>query len=199
MYLPPHFEESRPEALDGLMRRHPLAALVTFGPEGLTADHIPLLAGPAGTLRGHVARANPLWRAADGAEVLAIFQGPGHYVSPGWYPTKREDGKAVPTWNYLVVHAHGRLRAHDDPAWVRGLLDALTAEHEAAFPAPWKPADAPGDYLEGRIAAVVGIEIEVTRLVGKWKLSQNQPERNRAGVVEGLRKDGAADLTGWMG
>lgn len=198
MYCPKHFDEPRSEILHALMRARPLATLVTHAADGLDANHIPLhLADdplPLGTLRGHVARANPLWRAAGaGAEVLAIFHGPEGYITPAWYPSKAETGKAVPTWNFAVVHAHGRLRAVDDAAWLRAHLDALTARQEAAFAAPWHVADAPADYTDKLIGAVVGIEIEITRLSGKWKTSQNQPPRNRDGVVAGLRARGTPD------
>jgi transcriptional regulator len=204
MYLPKHFEETRPEVLHGLLKRHPLATLVTLGPAGLVADHIPLKLwpglGPHGTLRGHVARSNPLWRVTDrSVDALAVFQGPEAYVTPSWYPGKRETGKVVPTWNYVVAHAYGTLMAYDDPSWVRRLLEDLTAEHEADFPAPWRPSDAPADFLEGRIAAVVGIEIAITRITGKWKLSQNQPEANRAGVIEGLCAKGTPGAEGVAG
>lgn len=193
MYVPKPFEEPRREVLHALMAAHPLAAIVTWTRAGLEADHIPLLLYPAeGVLRGHVARANPLWTATP-AEALAIFQGPDAYVSPTWYPSKEETGRAVPTWNYVVVHAHGTLRSYDDPAWVRGLLGDLTARHEARQAHPWSMADAPRDWLESRIAAVVGIELTITRLTGKWKLNQNQPPDNRQGVARGLRAEGSPE------
>ena len=197
MYLPGHFAETRVEVLHALMRAQPFATLVTQGADGLAADHLPLHldAGLAshGALHGHVARANPLWRHADGAEVLTIFQGPQAYVTPSWYPTKRADGKAVPTWNYVVVHARGRLRVIDDPVWLRRQLETLVAQHEAGFADPWRIGDAPPDYVAQMLTAIVGIEIEITELQGKWKISQNQPEINRAGVVAGLRDIGTAD------
>lgn len=197
MYIPQHFEEPRIETMHALMRARPLATLATLSPHGLAANHIPLLLDveplPFGRLRGHVARANPLWReAAGGIEALAIFHGPDSYITPSWYATKRETGKAVPTWNYAVVHARGELRVIDDAAWLRDQLAVLTACHEAAFPAPWSLADAPPDYIDGMIAAVVGVEIVITQLAGKWKVSQNQPPRNRAGVVSGLAAQGSA-------
>jgi transcriptional regulator len=193
MYLPPHFEETRTEALHQLMRARPLATLVTPAGAGVEANHIPLLVcagGEFGLLRGHVARANPLWRDADGAAALAIFHGPQAYVTPSWYPTKREHGQAVPTWNYAVAHARGRLRVIDDPVWVRAQVEALTAQQESAFAAPWAVADAPADYIDRMLGAVVGIEIAIESLQGKWKVSQNQPAPNRAGVAAGLRGDG---------
>ena len=192
MYIPKHFEEPRIEVLHALMRAHPLATLVTLSADGLNANHIPLLLSeqpaPLGTLRGHVARGNALWRdVVQGVEVLAVFQGPDAYISPSWYPTKLEHGKAVPTWNYVVAHAYGSLRVMDDAAWLRAHLEALTRQHEAALPAPWHITDAPPDYIAQMMAAVVGIEISITRLLGKWKVSQNQPAQNQAGVMAGLR------------
>ena len=197
MYLPAHFEEARSEVLHALMREHPFATLITQGDEGLTANHLPLhLAteiAPGGALQGHVARANPLWQQSQDTEVLVIFHGPQAYVTPSWYATKREHGKAVPTWNYVVVHARGRLRTIEDPAWLRRQLETLVARHEAGLAEPWQIADAPADYIDKMIAAVVGIEIAITGLKGKWKISQNQPAVNRAGVVAGLRQQGTAD------
>jgi len=196
VYLPSHFTETRPEVLYALIQAQPLAVLVTAGAAGLDANHLPLclaldVAGEA-TLLGHVARANPLWRFAGAElEALAIFQGPQAYVSPSWYPSKREHGKVVPTWNYVVVHAHGRLRIHDDPAWVRRLLDRLTAQMESPRAQPWAVSDAPHDYIEKMVAQVVGLELRVERLVGKWKVSQNQPAANRAGVIAGLEAERA--------
>lgn len=195
MYIPKHFDEPRIEVLHALMRARPLATLITLSSDGLNADHIPLLLSaepaPLGTLRGHVARANALWRdVVQGVEVLAVFQGPDAYISPSWYPTKREHGKAVPTWNYAVAHAYGSLRVVDDATWLRAHLEALTSHHEAAMPEPWHVSDAPGDYIDKMIAAVVGIEISITRLLGKWKVSQNQPAQNQSGVVAVLRARG---------
>lgn len=198
MYLPAHFAETRPEVLRRFMATHPLAHLIVHGEGGLTADPVPLLhapdPAPLGRLRGHLARANPLWKAAgeEGVDVLVLFQGPSAYVSPNWYPSKRENHKAVPTWNYVTVQARGRLRAVDEAAWLRALLAELTAAHEAGFAEPWRLADAPADFLERMLAAVVGIEIEVTELTGKWKLSQNQPPANRVGVIAALEGLGTA-------
>jgi transcriptional regulator len=194
MYLPKHFAEPRVEVMHELMRAHPLATLVTVTSNGLDANHIPLQlvadATPFGTLQGHVARANPLWQTFDkDVEVLVIFQGPDAYISPSWYATKKETGKAVPTWNYAVVHAHGMLRTIDDATWLRTQIEALTTRNEAALPHPWALTDAPDDYVEKMIAAVVGIEIEITRLSGKWKVSQNQPMENQAGILEALRSN----------
>lgn len=192
MYLPKHFEESRIDVLHALIRAHPLATLVSLTTDGLAANHIPLLlvADPAanGVLQGHLARANPLWRDFDAnRDVLAIFQGPDCYISPNWYASKKETGKVVPTWNYAVVHAHGRLRVVDDAKWVRTQIEALTTQNEAQWVDAWSVADAPRDYVDKMIAAVVGFEIRITRLVGKWKVSQNQPPENQASVIEALR------------
>lgn len=184
MYIPRHFAETCPERLHAAMAAYPLATLVTLSPRGVEANPVPLLlrAGQ-NELHGHVARANPLWREhLQGADALAVFSGPQAYVSPGWYPTKLDHGKAVPTWNYITVQARGRLRVIDDTEWKRHFLDALTAVHEAGEPAPWRTADAPAEYIDNMIKAVVGIVIEITELTGKWKVSQNQPEQNRAAV-----------------
>lgn len=198
MYIPKQFDEPRTEVLHALMRTRPLATLVTHGPDGLEANHIPLhLApepAPLGALRGHIARANPLHaQCDDGHQALAIFHGPQAYITPTWYPTKAETGKVVPTWNYVVVQVYGTLRVIDDSAWLRAHLETLTDEHEAALPDPWHVADAPSEYTDRLIEAIVGIELTITRLVGKWKTSQNQPAQNRAGVAQGLRACGEPD------
>src|SRR5262245_8771337 len=195
MYLPKHFEETRVPVLHELIRAHPLAALVVLTARGLDANHIPMEIdpdpAPHGTLRGHIARANPLWReVAPDAAALAIFQGPSIYISPSHYVTKRETGKVVPTWNYAVVHAHGPLHFIDDRAWLRGFVTRLTARHEAKRRDPWKITDAPGEFIETQLGAIIGIELPITRLIGKWKVSQNRPPHDREGVVEGLRQQG---------
>ncbi|MEG3028452.1 MAG: FMN-binding negative transcriptional regulator, partial [Aeromonas sp.] len=182
-----------------LMRAYPLGTLVTHGEGGLDADHLPFEfdaeEGEHGVLRAHVARNNPLWQAVtDGQEVLVVFKAADGYVSPNWYPSKQEHHKQVPTWNYAVVHAHGRIRVRDDARFVRRLLASLTRVHEAAEPAPWKMADAPRDYLEAMVAAVVGIEIEISELVGKFKLSQNKEAADRQGVVDALQERDQAAL-----
>ena len=195
MYLPAHFEVSDASVLAGLMQRHPLATLVRLGPDGLCADAVPLLYDAATrTLRGHVARANPLWQAAPGAPVLAIFNGPEAYVSPGWYPSKASTHKVVPTWNYCVVQAHGALHAHDDAVWLRQFLEQLTASQEATQARPWSLAEAPADYLEQMLRAVVGFEIRVERLVGKFKASQNRTPADREGVAQALGSHPMAEL-----
>ena len=194
MYIPAPFEESRPGELQRVLREHPLGALITHGPNGLDANHIPFeldaATGPHGTLRAHVARANPVWREvpADGADVLVIFQASEAYISPNWYPSKPEHHRHVPTWNYQVVHAHGRLRVVDDERFVRGLVARLTREHEqrAQQAQPWKMGDSAPDFINGLLQAIVGIEIEVTRLVGKSKLGQNREERDRLGAAAGV-------------
>ncbi|MHB1203141.1 MAG: FMN-binding negative transcriptional regulator [Acidithiobacillus sp.] len=201
MYRPDHFEEIRPEVLRDLIRRHPLATLVVLGANGLEANHIPLYLssateGALGVLRGHVARANPVWRdimlpnTNTNTEALAIFHGPQSYISPSWYVTKAETGKVVPTWNYAVVHAYGSLQVKDDPEWVREQIVALTRQQESGFAAPWSVADAPQEFTERLIRQVVGIEIPISRWVGKWKVSQNQPIRNRDSVIAQLEQQG---------
>ena len=197
MYTPKHFDQPDTATLHALMRDQPLATLITLASSGLDANHLPLhlstALGPLGTLRGHVARGNPLWKEPTSElEVLAVFHGVQAYVSPNWYPSKAENGKAVPTWNYAVVHAHGTLKVVEDARWLRAHLDALTAHHEASQAQPWQPSDAPADYLEKMMSAIIGIEIEITRLSGKFKLSQNQPSPNQTGVINGLRATGLA-------
>jgi transcriptional regulator len=198
LYLPAHFKETRTDVLHALMRAHPLAALVTSIDSGLVANHIPVAThtepAPHGLLRGHIARANPLWKEyrADSA-ALAIFQGPQVYISPSFYPSKRETGEVVPTWDYAVVHAHGTLRFIEDAEWLKTLVVGLTNVHEAPRQAPWKVADAPPPYIEKMLTLIVGFEFAITRLTGKWKLSQNHPAANRQGVVRGLREAAAED------
>ena len=197
MYLPSHFEESRPEVLHEALRAHPLGLIVTHGPSGLDANPLPFVldieADGSRMLRGHVARANPLWReAGEGIESLVVFQGPQAYVSPAWYPSKAETGKVVPTWNYVIVQARGTLRAIDDAAWLHAFVSRITDHHEAPRATPWAVSDAPGDYIAAMLRAIVGIEIRVDSLVGKWKLSQNRTAADRAGVAQGLAREGTA-------
>jgi transcriptional regulator len=199
MYLPAHFAEPRTEVLHALIAAHPFGTLVTAGEGGLDAEHVPFALDPAagefGTLRAHVARANPVWTAARRhAEVLVIFRADDAYVSPNWYPSKHETHRQVPTWNYRVVHAHGPLVVRDDERFLRGLLARLTRTHEAAQPRPWKMGDAPADYLDAMLKAVVGIEIPIARLVGKLKLSQNREVRDRDGAARGLEAAGHLEL-----
>jgi transcriptional regulator len=194
MYLPKHFEQHDPQALQALMREHPLAALVSTGADGVTADHLPLEYDAAtNTLRGHVARANPLWQHADGQPVLAVFRGAQAYVTPSWYPSKAATHKVVPTWNYTVVHAHGTLRAVADAPWLHALVSRLTGHHEAPRAQPWAVSDAPDDFVQQMLRAIVGIEIPVARLVGKWKVSQNRNEADRLGVADGLAAEDDAN------
>jgi len=204
MYIAKHFEESRVEVMHELIRARPLASLVTLSSGGLNANHIPLYLadspapydslGSLGSLRGHVARANPMLEdLKEERESLAIFHGPDTYITPSWYPTKQETGKVVPTWNYAVVHAYGVLRVVDDADWLRAQLEALTAHNEAAFPKPWGVSDAPEEHITRLMGAIIGIEMVITRLLGKWKVSQNQPAQNQAGVVAGLKASSAPD------
>jgi transcriptional regulator len=203
MYLPAHFQETRTPVLHDLIRAHPLAVLVTLDAAGLVANHIPMEidpgAGELGTLRGHVARGNPVWQSArPDVGAMAVFQGPQSYITPSYYATKAATGKVVPTWNYAVVHAYGPLRVIEDAAWLRGFIEQLTDRHEAALQqamgdAPWQVGDAPGSFIDGLVKAIVGIEIPIARIEGKWKVSQNRPAEDRAGVVAGLsRGDDAA-------
>jgi len=192
MYIPRQFDEPRVDVIHALIRAQPLATLVTLAAGGLNANHVPLhLAespAPYGTLQGHVARANPILSDLNrNIESLAVFHGPNAYITPSWYATKQETGKVVPTWNYAVVHAYGFLRIVDDAAWLRAQLEDLTAHNEAPFAEPWKVSDAPDQYIEKMMAGIVGIEMVITKLSGKWKVSQNQPAQNQAGVVAGLR------------
>jgi len=195
MYIPDHFAITQPEALHRIIREHPLGALVTPGPAGLDADHVPFEFDPAmgllGTLTAHVARANTLWqRCASGTPVMVIFRGAEASVSPSWYPSKHESHRLVPTWNYEVVHAHGTLTVRDDERFVRGLVARLTRRHEAAEPRPWKMSDAPPEYIDQMLGLIVGIEIAVTSLVGKSKLSQNREPRDRLAAADALAGHG---------
>lgn len=196
MYETAAFREDRVDVMHALIRAHPLATLVTMTARGMEANHIPMLIDviptPYGTLRGHVARANPVWREFDAkTEVLAVFQGPHGYVTPSWYPSKGDTGKVVPTWNYAVVHASGTLVIHDDAEWLRGLVTRLTESQESRRAQPWYVTDAPAGYVDTMLRAIVGIEIPLTRLQGKWKMSQNRSERDRAGVMEALDAEGS--------
>jgi transcriptional regulator len=201
MYMPAHFEENRPEVLHRLIAEQPFGALITNGPNGLDANHLPFeaevvsAAGDAARdspqsrfiLRAHVARANPVWQeAAANPDALVIFQGPAAYISPTWYPSKHDTHRQVPTYNYMVVHAHGRIVVRDDEPFVRGLVARLTRKMEAGETVPWKMGDAPADYIKQMLGAIVGIEIEATRLVGKWKLGQNKAAADRRGAAQAL-------------
>ena len=199
MYIPAHFAIQHPQDLHTIIRQHPLGALVTSGPDGLDANHIPFEFdaghGKLGQLTAHVARANPVWQqCANGADVLVVFRGNEHYISPNWYPSKHETHRQVPTWNYEVVHAHGRLTVRDDDKFVRGVVARLTRTHEAQEPKPWKMGDSSPDYIDGMVRAIVGIEVLVTRLEGKSKLSQNREPRDVQGAADSLRARGVLPL-----
>jgi transcriptional regulator len=201
MYLPAHFEQPDGAAIAKLALDHPLATLVWTAADGLTAEHLPLIwdrgdgDGQHGTLRGHVARANPVWRDAAGAAVMVMFQGPQAYVTPSWYPSKAATAKVVPTWNYAVVHAHGPLRAIEDAPWLRTLVGRLTDTHEATRAHRWQVDDAPADYIAQMLRAIVGIEVEVQGVQAKWKVSQNRSASDRAGVAAGLDSLDGEDAT----
>jgi transcriptional regulator len=198
MYIPKANEETRLPVLQAMMRAHPLAAVVTMGAEGMVASHIPLVyeetGGEFGVLKGHVSRANSQWKdVGDGLEALAIFSGPQHYISAGWYPGKTDDGKEVPTWNYVVVHAYGRLRVVEDADWMLAHLTSLTDTHEAGSAVPWKVSDAPVEFIATMMKGIVGFELPIRRLEGKWKVSQNRNERDRTAVADALEGIGSAE------
>ncbi len=192
MYQPPHFREDRLDVQHALIGAHPLGLLVTFGGAGLTANPVPFVLEPSasrlGTLKAHLSRANSQWRDFDPAhEALVIFQGADAYITPSWYEAKREHGKVVPTWNYAIVQAYGRIKVMDDPEWLLRQVSAMTAAQEAGLPEPWAVTDAPADFVAAQLRGIVGIEIEITRIEGKWKASQNRSEADRQGVMAGLR------------
>lgn len=194
MYIPASFRESRTERLHDLIVKHPLGLLVTCSGNGLEASPVPFLLyadeGEFGVLRAHMARANALWKSLDGqSECLIVFQGPEGYVTPSWYPSKAKTQKAVPTWNYATVQVHGIARVIDDTAWLRKQLDDLTSGHETPRPHPWSLDDAPPDYVASQMKAIIGIEIPIRRIEGKWKMSQNKDDGDRAGVVNGMCSD----------
>lgn len=199
MYVPAHFDEPRPDVLHALIGQYPLGTLVTHGADGLDANHLPFLLAPGegslGMLHGHVARANPVWQEiAAGSQVLVIFRAGDAYISPNWYPSKHESHKQVPTWNYRVVHAHGRFTAIDDPRHVRGVVARLTRIHEATQPVPWKMTDSDPAHIDAMLEAIVGIRIEITRLAGKSKLSQNKETRDIQGAGQALADGGCPAL-----
>ena len=198
MYEPPLHRQDDLAALHELIRRRPFGLIVNRATQGLAANAIPFLldaeVGRFGRLRAHVARANPLWRELQAeAETLVVFQDVDHYISPSWYATKRETGKVVPTWNYVMVQARGKARVIEDEAWLRGQIAELTATHEAGRAAPWSVDDAPADFVAAMARQIVGLEIAIADLRGKWKASQNRPAADRAGVIAGLNEDGDAD------
>jgi transcriptional regulator len=195
MYVPPHYEESRPEQLHALIARHPLGVLVTRGSTGLDANHLPFeletREGSLGALHSHVARSNPVWRdIASGDDVLVVFRAEDAYISPNWYPSKHEHHRQVPTWNYMVAHAHGRVTVRDDERYLRGLVGRLTKHYEASQPRPWRMGDSAPAFINEMIASIVGLEIEITRLVGKFKLSQNKESRDVLGAAHALKAQG---------
>jgi transcriptional regulator len=195
MYVPPLFKEESLPVLHDAIRQSRLATLVTLGTDGMEASHVPMLLDPEpapfGTLHGHIARSNPQWqRAAADGHALAIFLGPDAYVSPSWYATKQTTGKVVPTWNYVAIHAYGPVRFFDDADRLLALVTKLTETHEGRRAAPWAVTDAPEDYIRGQLKHIIGFEIPMVRLEGKWKMSQNRPAVDRAGVVEGLVREG---------
>jgi transcriptional regulator len=194
MYAPKHFEETTIETMFQLIQSYPLGALISLDQDGINANHIPfeIMAPtqemPFGTLRAHVARANSVWKNPDRLqEVLVIFQGPQAYITPTWYEEKKLSGKVVPTYNYAVVHGHGRLRVMDDAQWLREHLERLSDQQEITQTKPWKISDAPDDYIQKMLSAIVGIEIPLARLQGKWKVSQNRSEQDRVNIATGLR------------
>ncbi|UVF18546.1 FMN-binding negative transcriptional regulator [Microvirga terrae] len=192
MYQPPHFREDDLAVQHALIKAHPFGLLVTFGSEGLEANPIPFVldasASARGTLKAHLSRANPQWRTFDpDQEALVVFQGPETYITPSWYAAKREHGKVVPTWNYAIVQARGRLIIRDDPDWLRRQIGAMTDLQEGPRPEPWSVGDAPAPFVAAQLKGIVGIEIEITRIEGKWKVSQNRSEADRIGVSAGLR------------
>lgn len=192
MYLPNHFNESRTDILHQCIAQHPFGTLITHGKSGLDANHFPFeLAaneGELGVLRAHIARANPIWRdVANGDEVLVVFRAGDAYISPNWYPSKHESHQQVPTWNYIVVHAYGRVHFHDDEKYVRGVVARLTRTHEASQSTPWKMTDAPRDYIDTLLKSIIGMQIDITRLVGKSKLGQDEEARDIRGAGEALR------------
>ncbi|MER9522235.1 FMN-binding negative transcriptional regulator [Mesorhizobium sp. M0292] len=203
MYQPPHFQETRQDVLHGLIREHPLGLLISNGADGPVANAIPFLldaeVGPNGRLRAHLARANPQWRLlADNptSPVLVVFQGADAYVTPSWYETKRETGKVVPTWNYAIVQVRGTVRVTEDSAWIAQQITELTLSQEGAREAPWAVTDAPPTFIQSQIKGIIGLEIEIAEISGKWKVSQNRPVADRVGVAEGLEKEaaGAPDM-----
>lgn len=201
MYVPSHFEETRPDELHRLIREYPLGILVTGHDGLLDANHLPFeleLSSEKPLLRAHVARSNPVWQEADGEEVLVIFRGEHAYVSPNWYPSKHEAHRQVPTWNYQVVHVRGRLKVVDEERFVRGVVGRLTRTHEAGEEKPWKMSDSTPEFISGMLANIVGIEVEISEIVGKSKLSQNKEDRDRLGAAAELQQRGSTELAGAM-
>lgn len=199
MYIPPHFAQPDAEELQRVIRDHPLGMLVTHGDAGLDANHIPFefdpAVGPHGLLTAHVARSNPVWQqCTTGSTVMVVFRGAEAYISPNWYPSKHDAHRQVPTWNYEVVHAHGTITVRDDERFVRGIVARLTRRHEAAEPRPWKMSDSAPEYIDDLLGKIVGLEIAVSSLVGKFKLSQNREERDRLNAADTLAARGRDEI-----
>ncbi len=196
MHIPSKFQQKDESQLKAIMREYPFGTLVIHSASGLEATHLPvILANNEGkdVIHGHIAKANKIWQSVEnGDEILLIFNGPNCYVSPNYYPTKKESGKAVPTWNYVVVHVKGRIAFIHDEQWIYNMINSLTTEHESKQEIPWSMSDAPDTYIKKMLPAIVGIEISIDSIEGQWKLSQNQPEINKFGVVEGLSDKGEA-------
>lgn len=203
MYQPPHFVEKRLDVLHGLIRSHPLGLLISNGNEGPIANPVPFLLDPAvgsyGRLRAHVARANPQWSLlAATPAALIVFQGVDSYITPSWYETKRDTHKVVPTWNYAIVQVRGQARVIEDPSWLAGQIAELTARNETDRAEPWKVTDAPAPFIQAQLKGIVGIEIDIEHIEGKWKVSQNRPVADRAGVAEGLEGENASPTASEM-
>ncbi len=200
MYQPSQFQEDRVPVMHDLMCAHPFATLISYASDGISANHVPLVlhqdGSDFGTLRGHIAKANGLANNFDATvELLAVFAGPHHYVTPAWYPSKKQHGKVVPTWNYAVVHAYGPLRVIDDADWLLAQVQSLTNLHETGRDQPWAVSDAPADYVEKMLKGIIGLEIPISRLQGKWKVSQNKDEADREGVARGLKNEASSAAT----
>jgi transcriptional regulator len=199
LYVPPLFKEDRIDVLHAAILGSGLATLVTLTADGLIASHVPMLLdpdpAPYGTLLGHLARPNPQARGATpGVQALAIFQGPDAYITPSWYATKRETGKVVPTWNYVTIHAYGPVEFFHDTERLRAIVTRLTDRQEQARAEPWAVTDAPADFIDGMLKGIVGFAVPITRLEGKWKMSQNRPAADRAGVIDGLENAGREEV-----
>jgi len=198
MYTPQSFKENRLEVLHELIRSNPFGLLVSNGEEGPLATSIPFClvdnGAQFGMLQAHLARANPHWKTIDGQNVLVVFQGADAYISPSWYPSKDEHGKVVPTWNYVMIQARGNVRVIEDPSWLKRQITALTNQQEASRPNPWKVSDAPESYIDAEIKGIVGLEIQINHLEGKWKVSQNRNMQDRKGAAENLFAEGNTEM-----
>jgi transcriptional regulator len=199
MYIPPAFDEARLDVQHALIRAHPLGLLISMADDELQASPLPFhLAADGsalGTLQGHLPRGNAHWKSIDGKDVLVVFQGIDSYISPSWYASKREHGKVVPTWNYATVHVRGRVRVIDDPEWIRGQIGRLTNDHESPRTDPWHVTDAPDAFIDSQMKGIVGLEIPIRHIEGKWKVSQNRPPADRASVAAQLDAEGNPDMS----